>query len=185
MAAKIPEGLRGDLAQAVAQENTLWGSKKSLTVASGALRADERVLAATTTYRKQGNVNQSGVLIVTDQRLLFVHARAFASATEEIPLANISGVIDRKGLLQGAIVVTGSGGITTSFTNITKDRVAPVMEAIRSHLRVPGGAPVAQAAPAPAAPDTADQIRKLAELRDAGILTEEEFTAKKRQILGL
>ncbi|MFJ8195606.1 PH domain-containing protein [Streptomyces sp. NPDC096152] len=179
---KIPEGLRGDLAEAVAQENSLWGSKKSLVVASGALRDDERVLAATTTFRKQGNVNQQGALIVTDQRLLFVHARAFASATEEIPLANISGVVDRKGLLQGAIVVTGAGGITTSFSNITKDRVGPVMEAIRSHLRVPGNATVA---PTGASPDSADQIRKLAELRDAGILTEEEFTAKKRQILGL
>lgn len=31
--------------------------------------------------------------------------------------------------------------------------------------------------------DTAEEIRKLAELRDQGILTEEEFTAKKRQLL--
>jgi len=29
------------------------------------------------------------------------------------------------------------------------------------------------------------QIEKLAELRDKGILTEEEFTAKKQQLLGL
>lgn len=48
------------------------------------------------------------------------------------------------------------------------------------------------AAPAPAAGTTSAgdldylvQIEKLASLRDAGILTEEEFTAKKRQILGL
>ena len=31
--------------------------------------------------------------------------------------------------------------------------------------------------------DTAEEIRKLAELRDQGILTEEEFTAKKKQLL--
>src|SRR3982074_1403916 len=31
----------------------------------------------------------------------------------------------------------------------------------------------------------ADEIKKLAELRDAGILTEEEFAAKKTQLLGL
>lgn len=36
----------------------------------------------------------------------------------------------------------------------------------------------------PAAPDPMEQLRKLAELRDAGILTEEEFTAKKADILG-
>ncbi|MBR7193509.1 SHOCT domain-containing protein [Gordonia sp. SCSIO 19800] len=31
--------------------------------------------------------------------------------------------------------------------------------------------------------DAIDQIRKLGELRDAGILTEEEFTEKRTQIL--
>ena len=44
------------------------------------------------------------------------------------------------------------------------------------------GAPPAQAAPA--APDPMEQLRKLGELRDAGILTEEEFAAKKADILG-
>lgn len=33
--------------------------------------------------------------------------------------------------------------------------------------------------------DVADQIKKLADLRDSGILTEEEFTAKKKQLLGV
>lgn len=33
--------------------------------------------------------------------------------------------------------------------------------------------------------DVADQISKLAELRDKGILTEEEFTTQKRKMLGL
>ena len=35
----------------------------------------------------------------------------------------------------------------------------------------------------PAAPDIADQIRKLASLRDDGVLTEEEFQAKKAALL--
>jgi len=44
------------------------------------------------------------------------------------------------------------------------------------------------AAPAPSGggtPSDIDQLTQLASLRDAGILTEEEFTAKKAQILGL
>lgn len=35
----------------------------------------------------------------------------------------------------------------------------------------------------PSAPDPFEQLRKLGELRDAGILTPEEFEAKKEQIL--
>jgi hypothetical protein len=41
-------------------------------------------------------------------------------------------------------------------------------------------------APAPeAAVDVADQLRKLAELRDQGILTDEEFAAQKSKLLGV
>jgi hypothetical protein len=41
-------------------------------------------------------------------------------------------------------------------------------------------------APAPApAEDTVSQLKQLAELKDQGILTEEEFAAKKAQILGI
>jgi len=46
----------------------------------------------------------------------------------------------------------------------------------------------AAAPPGPAGGGTSsdlDQLTQLASLRDAGILTEEEFTAKKAQILGL
>jgi hypothetical protein len=47
-----------------------------------------------------------------------------------------------------------------------------------------------QYAPAPqpvAVPqeDVYDQLRKLGELKDAGILTEDEFAAKKAQLLGI
>lgn len=46
------------------------------------------------------------------------------------------------------------------------------------------------AAPAPTAPvaqapsDPIEQLKRLAELRDAGVLTDEEFNAKKAELLG-
>jgi predicted Zn-dependent peptidase len=44
----------------------------------------------------------------------------------------------------------------------------------------------AQAAPAaPAAPDYAAELEQLAQLKAQGIITEEEFEAKKKQILGI
>ncbi|CAA9225567.1 MAG: hypothetical protein AVDCRST_MAG57-763 [uncultured Blastococcus sp.] len=53
---------------------------------------------------------------------------------------------------------------------------------------MPYGAPPPQAAPTQpaAAPqvDMVEQLRKLGELRDAGILTEEEFAAQKAKVLG-
>jgi putative oligomerization/nucleic acid binding protein len=46
-------------------------------------------------------------------------------------------------------------------------------------------APAAPAPAAPAEPDYAEELQKLAELKAAGIINDEEFEAKKKQILGL
>jgi hypothetical protein len=43
----------------------------------------------------------------------------------------------------------------------------------------------APAPPPPPQQDTVEQLKRLAELRDQGVLTEEEFTAEKRKILGM
>jgi Short C-terminal domain len=47
--------------------------------------------------------------------------------------------------------------------------------------------PAETAAPAPAAPepDYVGELERLAQLREQGILSEEEFEAKKKQILGI
>jgi hypothetical protein len=45
--------------------------------------------------------------------------------------------------------------------------------------------PAAEPAPAAAEPGYMAELGQLAELRDQGILTPEEFEAKKKQILGL
>ena len=52
----------------------------------------------------------------------------------------------------------------------------------------PQEAPPQATAPAPAAPAQQDdmaEIQQLAKMKDQGILTEEEFQAKKKQILGI
>jgi hypothetical protein len=45
-------------------------------------------------------------------------------------------------------------------------------------------APPPAAAP-PAAPDYAAELEKLAQLRDSGVITAEDFEAKKKQLLGI
>jgi Short C-terminal domain len=46
------------------------------------------------------------------------------------------------------------------------------------------GEPVAEAAPA-AEPDYTQELEKLAELREKGVISDADFEAKKKQILGL
>ena len=62
-----------------------------------------------------------------------------------------------------------------------------IAKALDEELR--GGAsaetPAVQPAKANGMDFVADEIRKLAQLKDEGLLTEEEFTAKKKQLLGI
>ena len=78
----------------------------------------------------------------------------------------------------------------------TKRRVTKCLcpHSLSSQVDLSADPPVAPAAPvapapAPAAPtsvsEAADDLMKLKELLDAGILTQEEFDAKKKQLLGL
>lgn len=53
-------------------------------------------------------------------------------------------------------------------------------EAIRDAVRA---AQTAGDSPAPAAPNITEQLAKLAQLHDAGVLTDDEFAAKKTQLL--
>jgi membrane protease subunit (stomatin/prohibitin family) len=46
-------------------------------------------------------------------------------------------------------------------------------------------APAAPAAPAAAEPDYTAELEKLARLRDQGVITSEDFEAKKKQLLGI
>jgi hypothetical protein len=51
-------------------------------------------------------------------------------------------------------------------------------------MPVPPPAPTPPTPPAAPQPDLVEQLRKLGELRDAGILTDEEFAAQKAKLLG-
>lgn len=61
----------------------------------------------------------------------------------------------------------------------TSRRMAGQMEA----QAPPAAAPPAAAAPAPQ--DEMAELQQLAQMKEQGILTEEEFAAKKKQILGI
>lgn len=62
-----------------------------------------------------------------------------------------------------------------------QDQFRTLCEAIEAAIAAP---PVAVVSAPDAAPDPLDQLRKLADLRDAGVLTEDEFTEKKAELMG-
>jgi hypothetical protein len=100
----------------------------------------------------------------------------------------------KDGLIYHAVTVqTASGGAVNNVTfRVNRDEAAQfrasILKAMQA-LEEKASAPivVTQAAPPAAlpvaAPDFAAQLQQLASLRDAGILTEEEFVSKKTELL--
>lgn len=91
------------------------------------------------------------------------------------------------GLIRGVARTAAVAGTATAVSNRVSRRQAQRWQ------QQGGGAEAQQPqqqyaapAPAPAAPaeSTIDQLKELAELKNQGILTEEEFAAQKAKILG-
>ena len=75
----------------------------------------------------------------------------------------------RRGMIMRAAISSSRANKRASAQASTPAQPAPTQPAIESST----------------ANDTVEQIKKLAELRDQGILTEEEFSAKKAKLLGI
>lgn len=85
------------------------------------------------------------------------------------------------GLLRGVARTAVIAGTATHVSNNVSRRQA------RRYAQEDQQAMAQQqaAAPAPAVDDTTAQLQELAQLRNQGILTEDEFAAKKKQLLGI
>jgi hypothetical protein len=83
------------------------------------------------------------------------------------------------GLLRGMARVAVVSGTATAVSNNVSRRQA------RRYAQEDAGQPTQQVSAAPAQDDQMAQLEKLGQLHTDGILTDEEFAAKKKQILGL
>ncbi|MEP7360733.1 MAG: SHOCT domain-containing protein [Chloroflexota bacterium] len=120
----------------------------------------------------------------------------FFSGEKDIYFSQIGSVlVKRAGMLTNGwikFVVSGGVDIKKGLLASTKDEntvhfrigaQAETVDWIRQYVEsqmAGGGMGPAQSAPLP---DTADQLRQLAELRDAGLLTPDEYEEKRRELV--
>lgn len=114
------------------------------------------------------------------------------AGTEMIPVKSMSSVTtSRDGMLNSKVSVITSGNtidfrVSHKEAETVKSTLTALILGTHPSLVSATPAPAAPAAPpAPAAAgvDVAAQLQQLASLRDAGILTDAEFTAKKTDLL--
>lgn len=173
---------RPDITAAAAQMNWRFGGKRELKNLASHLHDGETVRRiAQGTYE-----NNQGILVLTDVRLLFLFHGIVGQAKEDFPLKLISSVQTKKGFASGElkIFVSGNNAVISGVINTDLDPLADALREGMAKQHAPAHSPdPARAASQPAEADPFETMQKLASLRDAGILTDDEFEAKKKDIL--
>ena len=126
--------------------------------------------------------DHQGMLVLTTQRLFFFDKSFLGAKVEEFsfPAIGSLGFSKNRG---GETIDISISGRSAQIRQVAHGRAETLIAAFRSVRSSSASTAALTPQPVAAAPDLADQIRKLSELRDAGILTEQEFNAKKADLL--
>lgn len=138
----------------------------------------ESVYGAFETKRMGGNSVRNGVFVATEKRLFFFGKKTFGFETESFPFKNISSIESSKGLMGRSISIFASNnkakmkwinkGDVNAFVNYVNEMINP--SSSNNNVQKDEN-------------DILTQIEKLSALKEKGIITEEEFTAKKTDLL--
>jgi hypothetical protein len=127
-----------------------------------------------------GLVQYNGQFVLTNKRACFYSKAPFEEIFETIPLWKITSV-EASSLMGYRVLRVHTAHDDLEFKTLEPkalfDNVLAHLERLRNE---PSGGSVA---PTASADSITDQINKLGELRDAGLLTNDEFNTKKAELL--
>ena len=157
----------------------LFGTRKEVNALPDILSPDEIVKYATS-----GIVDGNTILmVVTNTRVLFIDkGLVYGIKSTEIPLDMINSVNYEMGMLLGSISIV-NGAVTTIVKNVVKTTAPQMVDTIKQ-ARTAFMQPTIVTASV-VEKSSANELREFKALLDDGILTQEEFDAKKKEILGL
>ncbi|CAK8053481.1 PH domain-containing protein [Eupransor demetentiae] len=157
----------------------LFGTKKEVRHLLEILRDNETILYATSGFSDSKTV----LVVLTDQRLVFVNNNwTWGSDFKEFPFNHINSVSYSKKLVLANVAIT-NGANTTLIENVSKETAPILVDKLRQAMDSydnKSSQPQAESQD-----DSFTKIRKLKSLLDEGIITQEEFDVKKKQLLGL
>jgi hypothetical protein len=164
--------------------------------------ADVSIFADRIEWSRKGGVSTAKVLgaaMTVGMSLVATGVSKRGSNSEMIPVKSLTSVIsERDGLRFWKVTVTASGNsidfrcdrseadeVKRLLTQLMVGSHPAQVKASASAAPASVSAPIVSAPAVPAATSgIAEELKKLAELRDAGILTTEEFASQKAKLLG-
>jgi hypothetical protein len=147
-----------------------------------ALMEGEEVLAATSANFRVKRVGRTafvpGTLAITNRRVLLVAQKMTGRDVADFDYSLITSLDYSKGALFANIDIAAAGDHAI-IRGIASSEVEKYIALIRDQMRN------VRAKGAASPPSVADQVRDLAKLRDEGLMSDEEFERKRRELLGL
>ena len=127
-----------------------------------------------------GVIKHNGQFVLTNKRACFYSKAPFEEIFETIPLSKITSV-ETSSLMGYRVLRLHTAHDDLEFKTL---EAKPLFDTLLAHLERLRNEPTAGSVAFTASVDfVTNQIRKLAELRDAGLLTDDEFNAKKAELL--
>lgn len=128
-----------------------------------------------------------GALVLTSERIIYRGRLMGQHGTSSYRLDQVDSVSSTSGMLLGSVDVSVAGAAFRLDKANKVDAAAfaqRARECVDTYQQRPATMPPPVPVPAPSPSLIADELRKLAELRDAGVLTDEEFEYAKARLLG-
>ncbi len=162
-----------------------FGSKKVIERAESMLWNEEKVIFITPTNAVIGNVyggkkdKLPGVFVLTDKRIVFVYRMLKDETFLAFGLSEIQSVVSKGGTHEHIIIQTTTKildvltpyGMAKGIVSLIYKAMNPFRNATQASSGERDG--------------SLDQVEKLYHMCERGIITQEEFESKKRQLLGL
>ncbi|MCY4107872.1 MAG: PH domain-containing protein [Chloroflexi bacterium] len=125
-----------------------------------------------------------GLLVATGERLIFLDKRGFTGLrVGSLVSKKITWAQPKTGMITGSIRIHAAGNVEM-ISGIAKELAHPFAKFLRQKVSSAQSPVYVQAPSPPSVSSLADELKKLAELVDMGILTKEEFEQQKAKLLG-
>jgi len=172
--------MREDIERLAPKGSKAFGTADAARQVAGDLAAmvsDDEVVHAIC-WVNWGKKTVFDILALTDRRLILLGKGVIRRESEDYPLAQVNSISVLKKMVSAELKFVASGA-TRSVKAFEPAQAEALVKKARQLMAKP-----ATMGPAPTSPDPLAQLKELAALRDAGILTDDEFASKKAEILG-
>ncbi len=157
----------------------IFWTRKEIRALPQILDHDEPIKAFTSGFMN----NATWIAVCTDRRIIFLNrGMIYGERQLMIPLERVQAIDHQSTIFFGSITVW-DGASAFMLSMVLKSSILPFVKTTQEQMQVVrmNSKPTP---PSTATTDIASQLAKLADLKEKGHLTEEEFQAQKKKLLG-